>query len=215
MSIAFQQQQLQRQQQIAQIQKENQVFYEAYKTGKITYSEYSQAMNFQNQQLKRLNAGQAPLQPETQRTEMVGPVPPTSAIQPPKIVQSTPTLQPRQPKITIAAPWGITNVQAAQSKAAMSQATSEASTKISNFITQNPIAKGQQIGAEMAKAEQQGIPGYVVSSTIKKCGAVNYCVNPPAALVGGVLGTGISQVMKSTGVNEALGGSSDRGTVDC
>lgn len=211
MSIAFQLQQLQRQQQIAQIQKENQVFYEAYKAGKITYSEYSQAMNFQNQQLERLNAGQAPLQPETQRTEMVGPVPPASAIQPPKIVQSTPTATATQPKITIAAPWGITNVQAAQSKEAMSQATSEVSTKISNFIAPNPIATGQQIGAEMAKAEQQGIPGYVVSSTIKNVGLLAIGVNPPAALVGGVLGTGISQVMKSTGVNEALGGSSDRG----
>lgn len=209
MSVAFQQQQLQRQQQIAQIQKEKQVFYEAYKTGKINYSEYSQAMNFQNQQLNQLNAGQAPLQPETQRTEFMGPVPPPSVVQAPKVVQSTPTTT--QPKITLAAPWGITNIQAAQSKAAMSQATSEASTKISNFLTQNPIAKGQQIGAEMAKAEQQGIPGYVVSSTIKNVGLLTIGVNPPAALVGGVLGTGISQVMKSTGINEALGGSNDRG----
>jgi hypothetical protein len=206
MSVAFQQQQLQRQQQIAQIQKENQVFYEAYKTGKINYSEYSQAMNFQNQQLNQLNAGQAPLQPETQRTEFMGPVPPPSVVQAPKVVQSTPTSTATQPKTTLAAPWGITNIQAAQSKAAMSKATGEASTKISNFLTQNPIAKGQQIGSEMAKAEQQGIPGYIVSSAIKDAGLLAIGVNPPAAVVGGLLGLVIGQTMKTTGINQLLDG---------
>jgi hypothetical protein len=101
------QQQLQRQQQIAQLQKENQVFYEAYKTGKITYSEYSQAMNFQNRQLERLLAGQAPLQPETQRIELVGPVPATSAIQPPNIQEQISRFQATQQSIAAARSLGL------------------------------------------------------------------------------------------------------------